>query len=30
MSRRAKGTSVGTVEVKDAAPVTVKIERKDR
>jgi hypothetical protein len=25
-----KGTSVGTVEVKDAAPVTVKIERRDR
>jgi len=25
-----KGTSVGTVEVKDAAPVTVKVERKDR
>ncbi len=25
-----KGTSVGTVDVKDAAPVTVKIERKDR
>jgi hypothetical protein len=28
--RLTKGTSVGTVEVKDAAPVTVKIERKDR
>ena len=25
-----KGTSVGTVEVKDAAPVTVKVERRDR
>ena len=25
-----KGTSVGTIEVKDAAPVTVKVERKDR
>ncbi len=25
-----KGTSVGTVEVKDTAPVTVKVERKDR
>ena len=28
--RLTKGTSVGTVEVKDAAPVTVKVERKDR
>jgi hypothetical protein len=25
-----KGTSVGTVEIKDGAPVTIKIERKDR
>jgi hypothetical protein len=25
-----KGTSVGTIEVKDAAPVSVKVERKDR
>ena len=28
--RLTKGTSVGTVEVKDTAPVTVKVERKDR
>jgi hypothetical protein len=28
--RLTKGTSVSTVEVKDAAPVSVKVERKDR
>jgi hypothetical protein len=28
--RLTKGTSIGTVEVRDAAPVTVKVERKDR
>jgi hypothetical protein len=25
-----KGTSVGTVEIKDGAPVTIKVERRDR